>query len=647
MFRTRGWFAAMSAGLVVTAATGVAGPEVAHAATGGVTYYLDATGDDAATGTTPASAWRTLDKVNATTFGPGDRILLRSGESWTGQLWPKGSGAEGHPIVIDRFGGRAKPAINGGGQVADAIRLHNQQYWEIRNLQVTNENPLGAGVPGSNLRDLRGIGVSGDAGGQLNHFHIQGVDVHDVTGEVNWISGDTADNATGITFRTGWDRSKNTGGIVFRGLVADPAAPGQPTVLNDILVEGSTVSAASFGGIIVKQYTGSNAGTVHTGWGERTRPTDALFAPHTNVVIRGNYIRQDGSAYACNGLYLTDVRGGLIEGNVVDHAGTSGIEMYYADQVVVQHNEVYQTQQKANGADSNGIDPDNATTNIVVQYNFVHDNGDGILLCQCGRNFGDARVRYNVISSNRRYQIYLHSNPGTVADIYNNTLYNDVGNHLVFGMGSNLNATYRLWNNILYSTRPNASITTSPTIDYESNLYGGAALAIPASDTRPVGGDPLFVGTVTGPFGTAASGPRLDQAMALRVASGSRAVGTGIAVADHGVGDFAGLPVYNGLPDIGAFEYLTPRGQDWESLNGFVHDRAGRPLAGANVEVGSDGTTYSTTSEPDGFYRLAGIPFASGATLTVSEDGYLTSTGPVAVTRGDTGRQDIVLEPTG
>ena len=38
-------------------------------------------------------AWASLSKVDATTFQPGDRILFRDGDSWTGQLWPKGSGS--------------------------------------------------------------------------------------------------------------------------------------------------------------------------------------------------------------------------------------------------------------------------------------------------------------------------------------------------------------------------------------------------------------------------------------------------------------------------------------------------------------------------------------------------------------------------
>jgi hypothetical protein len=519
---------------------------------GGTKYFVDAVyGSDDAKGNSPAHAWRTLQKVNDTTFEPGDRILFRAGQSWGGQLWPKGSGTTNRPIAIDAYGQGAKPAIHGGGEVAETVRLFNQHDWEIRNLEITNARPL-TGEPGTNLRDLRGIQVAGDVGGTLNHFVIDGVDVHDVTGEVNWISGDPAGNKPGVTFKTGWDRSKNTGGIVFRGTVADPTAPGAATVLNDIVVENSTVKRTSFAGIVVKQYTGSTEGAVKTGWGERANATDARFTPHTNVVIRNNFIQQDGNDYACNGMYLTDLRGGLVEGNVVYRAGTSGIEAYYADDVVIQHNEVYETQQKAGGADSNAIDPDKATTRIVVQYNFVHHNGDGILICQF--SFGNTVVRYNTIAGNSRYQIYLHSDRAATAKIYNNTIYSDRSNHLIYGYGSSLAARYDIRNNVLYSTRANASLTTSPTITYDNNLYGGAPLPVPSSDAHAVLGDPLFEATLTGPYGTEASGPRLNRAFALQPQAGSPAIDAGLAIEDNGGRDYAGRRVPHGLPDIGAFE---------------------------------------------------------------------------------------------
>ncbi len=72
----------------------------------------------------------------------------------------------------------------------------------------------------------------------------------------------------------------------------------------------------------------------------------------------------------------------------MEAAGTSGIELYATDAVTVENNEVFRTVRKANGADFNGVDTDKTTTGSVIQYNYVHDNGDGILLCQL--SFGDS-----------------------------------------------------------------------------------------------------------------------------------------------------------------------------------------------------------------------------------------------------------------
>ena len=81
----------------------------------GTTFYVDAnSGNDEDAGTTPDTPWKSLDRVNRKVFAAGDVILLKSGSSWTGQLWPKGSGTEQHPIVIDKYGGDAKPIINVG-----------------------------------------------------------------------------------------------------------------------------------------------------------------------------------------------------------------------------------------------------------------------------------------------------------------------------------------------------------------------------------------------------------------------------------------------------------------------------------------------------------------------------------------------------
>ena len=79
-------------------------------------YYLDsAFGCDKNDGLTPETAWETLTNVNATTFLPGDEILLKKGSIFFGQLHPQGDGTAEKPIRIGTYGCGDKPIIDGGG----------------------------------------------------------------------------------------------------------------------------------------------------------------------------------------------------------------------------------------------------------------------------------------------------------------------------------------------------------------------------------------------------------------------------------------------------------------------------------------------------------------------------------------------------
>ncbi|WP_233441916.1 hypothetical protein [Lentzea atacamensis] len=146
-------FKRFKTGAAIVLALLAVAPQTAHAELArqaGTAYHVDTqSGNDSASGLDSAHAWRTLARVNSTVFQPGDRILLRAGSRWTGQLWPKGSGTSTAPITIDRYGTGAAPRVDGGGQVADAVRLANQQFWTIRGLEVTNQVPA-TGTPGQN-----------------------------------------------------------------------------------------------------------------------------------------------------------------------------------------------------------------------------------------------------------------------------------------------------------------------------------------------------------------------------------------------------------------------------------------------------------------------------------------------------------------
>ncbi|TAE52180.1 MAG: hypothetical protein EAZ89_08910, partial [Bacteroidetes bacterium] len=73
-------------------------------------YYLSASGNDSGDGLSPATAWKSLSRLNETRFRPGDQILLEGGAVFEGQLRLSGEdeGTAENPVVIDSYGtGRA------------------------------------------------------------------------------------------------------------------------------------------------------------------------------------------------------------------------------------------------------------------------------------------------------------------------------------------------------------------------------------------------------------------------------------------------------------------------------------------------------------------------------------------------------------
>lgn len=76
----------------------------------GRTYYVNNDGNDDADGLTPATAWKTLGKVNSAELGFGDKVLFRCGDVFRGYIDVM-SGCEGHPIYYGSYGRGRKPVI--------------------------------------------------------------------------------------------------------------------------------------------------------------------------------------------------------------------------------------------------------------------------------------------------------------------------------------------------------------------------------------------------------------------------------------------------------------------------------------------------------------------------------------------------------
>jgi parallel beta-helix repeat protein len=93
------------------------------------TYYVDATdGDDSKDGLSEANAWKTIAKVNSSSFSPGDSILFKKGETWHEQLSPPSSGSSGNPITFSSYGSGSDPIITGDDTRSLCVKLDNDNY---------------------------------------------------------------------------------------------------------------------------------------------------------------------------------------------------------------------------------------------------------------------------------------------------------------------------------------------------------------------------------------------------------------------------------------------------------------------------------------------------------------------------------------
>jgi hypothetical protein len=482
------------------------------------TYYVDCTaGKDQDSGAGPRAAWRTLTPVNRQTFQPGDRILLRAGCSWIGQLSPRGSGAAGNPIALDRYGAGVQPLIRGEG-IEAAVLLDDQEYWEISNLAVTND----AAVEG--LR--RSVLVRGGKRGvTLHHIYLRGLSVEHVKGKL------------------GSDMvSKNTGGSGFE--IHGAASQAR---FDDIAVEHCSIASVDNIGIYV--------------WSESMpHPRDPRWEQlrFTNVKVRDNRMRDIGK----NAIVVRASIAPIIEGNVVERSSQrlhgNAIYVFGSKEAVIQFNEVFAT--RLDNIEGAAFDSDYNSEGTVIQYNYSHDNGGGLVdLCSNPeaappRGYNDGTiVRYN-ISQNDVYRVFGFDGPVTNAHIYNNTVYIGPGvspriiDFDIFGRAPGYASRTWFLNNIIYNLGGGTYVWGQSTDNvFESNCFFGKHAAGEPSDPERIMTDPLFVAPGTGGIGR-------DSVGGYKLRPASPCLESGIDVPGHGERDYWGNKLYSGAPDRGAFE---------------------------------------------------------------------------------------------
>ncbi len=555
------------------------------------TYYVDSLdGNDAHSGLSETAAWKTLAKVNAWTFQPGDTLLFKAGGSWTGQLNPKGSGATNNPIVINQYGAGPKPLINGNGATGfGAVYLFNQQYWEINNLEVINDAAEGG--------DRRGIYLSASnfPGGIVRHLQVRDCHIHHIKGLVDQTS----------------SAAKRTGGIIVE-TIEDRQVP---TRFDDILIENCVIATVDNQGLAlnhrvsVSDYPGTPA------WEARK---------FTRVVIRGNSI----SDVAKNAMIirLTDETG-LIEHNVCyDTAvrAVTGNTIFSRScrGTVFQFNEGYLN--RSSDFDGSLYDADLQSPGCIFQYSYSHDNSHG-LYWQC-TDAADTNVivRYN-LSRNDRGIIFCMNYDCASTYVYNNTVFvpADLSPRIIDERRSGAK-TYFFYNNLIYSLSPTAAYrwyNGNRTFDYNV-FYGHHPDGEPA-DPHKLTADPLLVAPGSGGIGRSTlAGYQLQP--------GSPCIDSGKTVPGNGGRDFWGNPVpFNSATDRGAHEWQGPASNQPPVIREPPASQSAVQGATVAFEVIASGAPPLAYQ-----WRKAGrtIPEATQATLTLSN-----------VTTNDAAAYDVVI----
>jgi hypothetical protein len=479
-------------------------------------YVSDTDGNDLNSGMSPSQAWQTLDKVNQTTFQPGDSILFKSGDAWVGQLMPKGSGSIGLPIVIDKYGGNLKPLIDGNGVIGKGVLYFvNQEYWEINNLEIKNDAATGA--------DRRGINFAAYNVGLLHHIYLKNLYIHNIKG----LAGQT-------------DIEKRTGGIGIETLSDDVT----PTRWDDILIEGCLIDSIDNTGL----YTDNPAG--RTDYPQSANWTKRKI---TNLRIRNNVIHH----IAKNAMIIRLCEKGVVEYNVCYETALKGTgnTMYTSscDGTVFQYNEGYFN--RSPDYDGSMYDADLRSPNTVWQYSYSHDNNHGLMWFWPNAADTGIIVRYN-ISQNDKGNLVAFRTDFQSAYVYNNVFYIDSSlSPTIINEQSGI-PHYSFKNNIIYNNSSTAKYyfhNGVRSIDY-NQFYGKHPLSEP-NDMHKQTTDPMFVNPGTGTLG-------LNTLDGYKIQSNSPCINKGINMANNGGRDFWGnqIPDPGGIIDRGAFEFNSSVG---------------------------------------------------------------------------------------
>ena len=342
---------------------------------GPLTFYVDArAGSDENDGLRESTSFRTVERVSAEVYQPGDTILFKRGATYHGNLVIHARGSAESPVYVGAYGQGHMPKIAAKGGTAITLKA---VYLTLDGLEVTN--PLGP----------YGIRVLAFQGGANRGIRICRCYVHDIN----------------LAEEIGWKGYIGSGGIIARADGPDPVW------FENLMLCDNVIKNTSRMGI-----------TISNSWGWRYYHENASYIrnrfvddehgwyPNVGCQITGNTIDSTGG----DSILVQCGKDTRIERNTVYHANASTKEHAKIAMVaiwtictvntVMQYNEVGYT--KRPGADGEAFDTDHAEVGCTIQYNYSHNNEGGfVLLCNgMPGTAKNATVRYNLSVNDGRHE---------------------------------------------------------------------------------------------------------------------------------------------------------------------------------------------------------------------------------------------------
>jgi len=504
-------------------------------------YYVDQTGgDNGNTGLAPDAAWKTISKVNSSSFSPGDSILFKRGETWREQLTVPSSGSAGNPVTFGAYGSGEAPKITG----ANILGTSGWTLYDTNTYQKALTTDPGNYVLEDGSMMTKVASAAAAVSTEKSFYWASNVIYIHATGGV---SPETNGKVYETPIRSWVSSVGGNDYVTFDGLILEMGQGTSFLVQADgaqsFTLKNSTLRYSNFIGLWVSDSPKTNTMVLdNNSWSYMP----AGFYMHGDDIT----VKNNSLSHINRGIELRDVDNAhcqnfLIEHNTLTDLGSSietNAGLIFDSDTYSDNSDYHQGVVRYNYFDRlQGRAVDGFLGNSEIYYNIIKNITEGAVGSAIGLELnGKNNTAYNnVFYECGNYGLFLNNDPvaGDVANVVkNNIFYSTLINHIIAVSAGVVAATPPIINNNIYwmgsggETKYQWGATDYTFTNWKTQSGG---------DANSIEVNPLFESPSTSDF---------------RLRSGSPAINTGV---DVGLTeDYEGNTVpFGASVDIGAYEY--------------------------------------------------------------------------------------------